>query len=427
MIDRYITPKTKKFITDEYKFSKYLEVEKEIAKAHYELKLFDKEILNEILGAKFDINDIREREIYLKHDVLAFIESTTSNLSLGAKRYFHYGCTSNDIIDTASSLIYKELNTVILNDLDVLLNTIKEKAICYQDTLCIGRTHGVHSVITSFGLKFLYLYDNLARHKSKFLLARKDIEVGMVSGAVGNFNEINPIIEERVTSSLGLNSINISTQVISRDRHAFLAAIFSLIAKEVERFSLEIRLLSRTECLEVEEGFGENQKGSSAMPHKKNPVGSENLTGISRIISSSIFAMLDDIVLMHERDISHSSVERTLFLDDFLLIDYLLVRFNSIIKDLKINTKKIAQNIELNYETIFSERVLYHLIDKGYLRVDAYKIVQDNCFLSINKGINLSTLLIESKIITSDEASVIFDKKTFLKNVSEIYNKVFKL
>lgn len=424
MIERYSTPQMKKLWSDENRFSSFLKVELASLEALSNLGIVP---LSEFIliknNARFDVSTIREIEKTTKHDVIAFTRAVS--LSLGEeKKWFHYGMTSTDIVDSANSLILKEVNDILIKKMYKLQDVFKAKAIKYQNTPCIGRTHGMHAEVTSFGLKWVLYYDELKRLIENFTSSRKAIEEIKMSGAVGNFTVIPHQVEEIASKILGLGYAKISTQVLSRDRHA--AYIFSLaqIASLMEKVATEIRHLSRTEVMEVSEYFDIGQKGSSAMPHKKNPIASENICGCSRIMKSYINVALENNILWHERDISHSSSERIMLADATILMDYMLDRFTSVVDKLIVYEARMLKNISLTNNIVYSGRVLNMLVTKNYSREDAYDLIQPLTFKAIEDGIDFKILVKDLNILSDDEINECFNFEYFLRNVRYIYERV---
>lgn len=424
MIDRYSRSVMKNIWTDESKFQAFLDVEIACTHAFSKLNIVPVEDYLKIKNnAKFNVNRIREIENETKHDVIAFTRNVSESLG-DEKKWVHYGLTSTDVVDTAYGLLYKKANDILLSDIDMLLNTLKEKALLYKDTPIIGRTHGMHAEITCFGLKYALWYDELLRNKNRFINARNDVEAAKLSGAVGNYITTSIEMEQMVACELNLNRAKISTQVLSRDRHAYYIEILALIASLLEKIATEIRNLSRQEVHEVEEGFTNKQKGSSAMPHKRNPIGSENICGCARIIRSYVNAALDDNILWHERDISHSSCERIMMEDATTLLDYMINRLNNILNNLVVFKDKMIENIYLTNGVIFSGSVLNYLVSKGYSREKAYDLIQPLTFKSFNEKVPFRNLLIENNVLTNDECDEIFKLDRYLKNVDAIYKSV---
>lgn len=424
MIDRYSRSVMKNIWTDESKFQAFLDVEIACTHAFSKLNIVPVDDYLKIKNnAKFDVNRIREIENETKHDVIAFTRNVSESLG-DEKKWVHYGLTSTDVVDTAYGLLYKKANDILLSDIDMLLNTLKEKALLYKDTPIIGRTHGMHAEITCFGLKYALWYDELLRNKNRFINARNDVEATKLSGAVGNYITTSIEMEQMVADELKLNRAKISTQVLSRDRHAYYIEILALIASLLEKIATEIRNLSRQEIHEVEEGFSSKQKGSSAMPHKRNPIGSENICGCARIIRSYVNAALDDNILWHERDISHSSCERIMMEDATTLLDYMINRLNNILNNLVVFKDKMIENIYLTNGVIFSGSVLNYLVSKGYSREKAYDLIQPLTFKSFNEKVPFRNLLVENNVLTNAECDEIFKLDRYLKNVDAIYKSV---
>lgn len=428
MIDRYTSPEMKKIFSLEHKYQTYLLVE--LASTHslashnivpYEDYLLIKE------NAKVDVERINELEKITKHDVIAFTRQIGETLG-EEKKWIHYLLTSTDVVDTSLGYIYKEANDIIEKDLMLLKETLKNLALRYKDVPCIGRTHGIHADITSFGLKFALYYDELNRDIERFALARKNIELCKISGAVGNYAFVPPYVEIDVAQELGLNNCNISTQVISRDYHEFYYSIIVIISSLIEKIALELRLLQQTEIHEVEESFTKGQKGSSAMPHKKNPISSENMMGITRIIRGYLLPILEDNALWHERDISHSSVERVCLPDGITLLDYQLKRMNNVLKNLYVDEDKLKEDIYLTHGVIFSQRILTHLIDKGLTREQAYDLVQPLAIKAYNEKIAFKDCLNQSdeikKYLSIEEIDQDFSLEFYFKNIDYIYTRV---
>ncbi|MCL0062530.1 adenylosuccinate lyase, partial [Thermodesulfovibrionales bacterium] len=362
------------------------------------------------------------------HDVIAFLTSVEE--SVGAEsRFIHKGLTSSDVVDTALSLLMREAADIIIRGIRELMDVLKIQAFKYKDTLCMGRSHGIHAEPMTFGLKFALWYEDAKRSLQRIERAKEVISVGKISGAIGTFSNIPPELEEIVCNKLGLTPEPVATQVVQRDRHAEYIISLALIAACIEKIATEIRHLQRTEVLEVEEPFAVGQKGSSAMPHKKNPVGSENLCGLARIIRSNVISALENIALWHERDISHSSVERVTIPDSTILTDYMLSRITSILKDLHLYPERMEANVNKSYGLYNSQRVLLSLTEKGVARQDAYAMVQKNAMESWRNGTNFMELLQKDSNITRhlslSEIEVIFDLGYYLRNVDYIFKRVF--
>ena len=428
MIDRYSREEMKKIWDLNSKFQYYLDVEIAVAEAYADLGTFPKEDVAELKKkAKFNIERIDEIEAEVKHDVIAFL--TCVNESLGdLAKYMHVGMTSSDVIDTAFALQIQDSGKIIIKDLDETIQSMKELANKHRNTVCIGRSHGIHAEIMTFGIKVCNWIDILERQRANFIHALDEIRVGQISGPVGTYSNIPPEVERITCQKLNLMPARISTQIIARDYHAYFMQSLALIASVIEQFATEIRHLQRTEVLEVEEGFGKNQKGSSAMPHKKNPVLSENLCGLARVVRANSIVALENIPLWHERDISHSSAERIIFPDSLTLVDFMLNRFNGIVKNLVIHEKNMLKNTNKFGGIVYSQKVLLKLIEKGLTREDAYRLVQRNALDAFeNDGdfrINLLNDKDVEKLLTPMEIDAIFNKDDFLKNIDEIYSKI---
>ena len=428
MIDRYSREEMKKIWDLNSKFQYYLDVEIAVAEAYADLGTFPKEDIAELKKkASFNLERIDEIEAEVKHDVIAFL--TCVNESLGdLAKYMHVGMTSSDVIDTAFALQIQDSGKIILNDLDETIQSMKELAGKHRNTVCIGRSHGIHAEIMTFGVKVCSWIDILERQRANFIHALDEIRVGQISGPVGTYSNIPLEVEEITCKKLGLMPARISTQIIARDYHAYFMQSLALIASVIEQFATEIRHLQRTEVLEVEEGFGKKQKGSSAMPHKKNPVLSENLCGLARVVRANSIVALENIPLWHERDISHSSAERIIFPDSFMLVDFMLDRFNGIVKNLVVHEKNMLKNTNKFGGIVYSQRVLLKLIEKGLTREEAYRLVQRNALDAFeNDGdfrINLLNDKDVEKLLTPSEIDAIFNKDDFLKNVGKIYSRV---
>ena len=419
MIERYSREEMAKIWTLESKFQYYLNVEIAVCEAYAELGEIPKEdVLIIKQRARFDVKRIDEIEREVRHDVIAFL--TNVNESLGdLGRYMHVGLTSSDVIDTAFALQIQDSGKIILEDLNKTINSIKKLAEKHKNTICIGRSHGIHAEIMTFGVKLCSWIDILERQKNNFEHALEQIRVGQISGPVGTYSNISPDVEQITCKHLGLKPARISTQIIARDYHAYFMQSLALIASVIEQFATEIRHLQRTEVLEVEEGFGEHQKGSSAMPHKKNPVLSENLCGLARVVRANSLVALENIPLWHERDISHSSAERIIFPDSLTLVDFMLNRFNGIVENLVVHKDNMLKNTDKFGGIVFSQKVLLTLVSKGLSREDAYSIVQRNALDAFNNHGNFKENLLNDKdvmkLLTPQELDTIFDKKAFLQ------------
>lgn len=428
MIERYSLKEMKELWELESKFSHYLQVELAVCEAYNETGAIPDEALKEIkTSAKFDIARIDEIEKEVNHDVIAFLTNVNENIG-EASRYVHMGMTSSDVIDTAFALQIKKAGEIILKDLDKVIDTVKKRAFEHKNTICIGRSHGIHAEPMTFGVKLLNWLDIFERAKKRFEFAIEEIGVGQISGPVGTYSNISPQIEEITCQKLGLKPAKISTQVIARDVHANFMNALALIASSIDQCAVEIRHLQKTEVLEVEEAFKKGQKGSSAMPHKKNPISSENLSGLARVVKSNAIATMDNIALWHERDISHSSVERIVFPDSTILVDYMLNRFNNLVEGLVVHEKNMLKNTNLYGGIVFSQRVLLELTNRGLSRENAYKLVQKNALDAFNKedGSFKNNLLEDDEvrqILSEVEIENCFDSGYYLRNIDSIYKK----
>ena len=430
MIDRYSREEMKKIWELESKFVYYLKVELAVCDAYAQNGDFPIGDIEELKKrAAFSVARIDEIEREVRHDVIAFLTCVNESLGDYAK-YMHVGMTSSDVIDTAFALQISDSAEIILKDFEDLLNALYELKNKHKNTVCIGRSHGIHAEVMTFGVKICSWIDILERQRDNFIHALDQIKIGQISGPVGTYSNIDPVIEEITCQNLGLKPARISTQIISRDRHAYFMQSLALIASVIEQFATEIRHLQRTEVLEVEEGFAKGQKGSSAMPHKKNPVLSENLCGLARVVRSNSLAAMENINLWHERDISHSSAERIIFPDSLILVDFMLNRFENIVRNLVVHEKNMLKNTEKFGGIIFSQKVLLKLIEKGLTREESYKIVQRNALDAFENDGDFKANLLADKDVTSrlskDEIEAIFNKEDFLKNIAAIYARFEK-
>ncbi len=429
MIERYSRKVMRDIWTEENKFNAYLKVE--ILNAEAWSKIFknipesDVKLLWD--NAKFDISRIKEIEEKTRHDVVAFTRAVGETLG-EEKKWVHYGLTSTDVVDTANGYLMTQANKILREDIEAFLEVLKKQANRFKQTPCIGRTHGIHADITSFGLKWALWYEEMKRNLERFNYAARGIEVGKLSGAVGNFANIPPEIQDYVCEHLGIESANISTQVIQRDRHAYYMSTLSVIASTCEQMALEIRNLQRTEVHEVEEAFKQGQKGSSAMPHKRNPISSENICGCARVMRGYMVAFNENVALWHERDISHSCTERIILPDATELLDYMLNRLKGILENLVVYPENMMKNIYKTKGVIFAQRVMYALISKGLVREAAYDTVQPIAMRALNEDLNYIDLLKESpevkKYLTNEEIDSCFTLDYYFKNVDYIFNRV---
>ena len=429
MIDRYSREEMKKIWDLNSKFDYYLKVEIAVCEAYTKLGRIPKKDLEEIKKrVRFNIERIDEIEREVRHDVIAFLTCVNESLGENLARHMHIGMTSSDVIDTAFALQIQDSGKIIKKDLDETIKSLKELAKKHKDTICIGRSHGVIAEVMTFGAKLCNWIDILERQRDNFEHALEQIRVGQISGPVGTYSNISPEVEKITCKNLGLKPARISTQIIARDYHAYFMQSLALTASVIEQFATEIRHLQRTEVLEAEEGFAKGQKGSSAMPHKKNPVLSENLCGLARVVRCNSIAAMENIPLWHERDISHSSAERIIFPDSLILVDFMLNRFNGIVQNLVVHEKNMLRNADRFGGIVFSQKVLLELVDKGLTREDAYKIVQKNALDAFENGGDFKANLMQDEDVTKhlsvEEIDKIFDKQAFLKNINEIYKRI---
>ncbi len=428
MIERYSRPEMSAIWTDENRFQSWLEVEILACEAWAELGVIPKEdvkLMRE--NASFDINRILEIEKDTRHDVVAFTRAVSE--SLGEERkWVHYGLTSTDVVDTALSYLLKQANDILLKDLERFVDIIKEKAKEHKYTVMMGRTHGVHAEPTTFGLKLALWHEEMKRNLERFKQAKAGIEVGKISGAVGTYANIDPFVEQYVCEKLGLKAAPISTQTLQRDRHADYMATLALIATSIEKFAVEIRGLQKSETREVEEFFAKGQKGSSAMPHKRNPIGSENMTGMARVIRGYMMTAYENVPLWHERDISHSSAERIILPDATIALNYMLNRFSNIVKNLTVFPENMKRNMDRTLGLIYSQRVLLALIDTGLTREEAYDTVQPKAMEAWEKQVPFRELVEAEEKITSrlspEKIADCFDYNYHLKNVDLIFERL---
>jgi len=430
MIERYTTPRMKSLWSEQNKFQKWLDVELLACEAQTKLGIIPKSALTKIKKkAKFNVDRIAQIEEKTKHDVVAFLTNLEENIGREAK-YVHYGMTSSDILDTSLSLLMREAGEVIVQNLDNLSLSLKKKAFEFKDTLMIGRTHGVHAEPITLGLKFALWYAEAQRNIERLNRAIEAISVGKISGAVGTFSNLDPKVEEYVCRKLKLKPAPISSQIIQRDRHAEFMTALAIIASSIEKFATEIRSLQRTEILELEEGFAKGQKGSSAMPHKRNPITCERLCGLARLVRTNAQAALENITLWHERDISHSSVERVIIPDSTILVDYMLTKFGKIIQNLLVYPEKMKGNLEKTGGMVFSGRLLLELSQKARSKEEAYLIVQDNAMKAWNKNENFKDLIKNDKrvkkYLSEEEIEEYFSLDYYLRSVDYIFKRVLR-
>jgi len=430
MIERYSREEVKKIWQDHNRYKIWLDIELAAALAMEKYKLIPKGVYKKVKSkSKIDVKKILKIEGKVRHDVIAFLSSIMER-SGKEGRFLHKGMTSSDVLDTCFNLQLKQSGEILLKDIDNLLSAIKKQSIKHKFTLCIGRSHGIHAEPTTFGLKLLTYYAEFLRNKKRLERAIEDISTCAISGAVGTFANIDPRIEKFVANKLKLKIEPISTQIIPRDRHAHFFSVLGIIASSIERFSVEIRNLQRTEVAEVYEFFKKKQMGSSAMPHKKNPVLSENLTGLARLIRSMVIPAMENVALWHERDISHSSVERNIGPDATVTLDFALNRMSEVVNSMKINKNNMKKNLDLTKGLFFSQRVMLFLTEKGLKRELAYRIVQKCALKAIDQNISFYDSLMEDKkikdIITVNNLKNLFDFGYHTKKINVIFSRVLK-
>ena len=429
MIPRYSRPEMSAVWTEENKFGAYLKVEIEAAAAWSQLGVIPAEDVEKLrTKATFDVQRIYEIEKETRHDIVAFTRAVSESLG-DEKKWVHYGLTSTDVVDTANGYLIKQANNILRKDLQRFSDILKKRAYEFKDTPCIGRTHGVHADITALGLKWALWFEEMRRNIERFEMAAADVECGKISGAVGNFANTPPFVQDYVCEQLGIHSARISTQVLQRDRHAHYMGTLALIASTMEQMAIEVRHWQRTELREAEEAFGKGQKGSSAMPHKRNPIGSENMCGCARILRGYMVSAYENIPLWHERDISHSSAERIMLPDATILLDYMLNRFGNILENLVVFPENMLKNIYLTHKVIFAQRVMTALINKGFSRESAYDLVQPIAMKAWFEGQDYKELLSQNETVmanfTPEELDQCFTLEYYLKQVPAIFERVF--
>jgi len=430
LIPRYTLPEMGALWEPEYKFNTWLKIEILVCEALAHRREIPASAVSEIKKkAKFDIARIDEIEKEVKHDVIAFLTCVSENVG-EANRYMHLGLTSSDILDTTLAVQLKDAAKLILKELESFRDAVREQAFRTKDVPTIGRSHGIHAEPLTFGLKLAVWYEETCRNIERLKRARERIAYGQISGAVGTFSCVDPAVEEYVCKKLGLKPAPVSTQVIQRDRHAEFFTTLAIIASSIEKFATEIRHLQRTEVLEVEEFFSGGQKGSSAMPHKRNPVISEQMSGLARVVRANSLAAMENVPLWHERDISHSSVERVIGPDSTILVHYMLRKMTGLVQKMIVYPKNMKKNLELTGGLCYSQTVLLALVRKGLTREEAYQLVQRNAMRAWEgKGSFLSLLKRDSKIkkhLSGKELGQVFNLKTQLKNVDKIFKRIFK-
>ncbi|MGD7046191.1 adenylosuccinate lyase [Jeotgalibacillus proteolyticus] len=428
MIERYTRPEMGAIWTEQNRFQAWLEVEILACEAWAELGDIPKEDVKKIReNASFDVARIQEIEAETRHDVVAFTRAVSETLG-AEKKWVHYGLTSTDVVDTALSYILRQANEILLKDIENFVDILAAKAKEHKMTVMMGRTHGVHAEPTTFGLKLALWHEEMKRNLDRFKHAASGVEFGKMSGAVGTYANINPFVESYVCEKLGLQAAPISTQTLQRDRHAEYLATLALIATSIEKFAVEVRSLQKSETREVEEFFSKGQKGSSAMPHKRNPIGSENMTGLARLIRGYMQTAYENVPLWHERDISHSSAERVILPDATIALNYMLNRFGNIVKNLTVFPDNMKRNMDRTLGLIYSQRVLLALIDKGLSREEAYDTVQPKAMEAWEKQVHFRELVEAEDAITSkltpDEIEDCFDYHYHLQHVDTIFTRL---
>ena len=427
MIERYSRPVMRNVWTEQNKFDAYLKVELYASEAWCKLGVVSPADMEKLWKkASFSIPRIYEIEQQTRHDVVAFTRAVSETLG-DERKWVHYGLTSTDVVDTANGYLIKQANQILRRDLEEFIAVLEKQAVRFKKTPCIGRTHGIHADITSFGLKWVLWCAEMRRNLQRFDAACKDVECGKISGAVGNFADIPPFVEEYVCERLGIDHAKVSTQVIQRDRHAYYMATLAVIASSLEQIALEIRNLQRTEVHEVEENFGKGQKGSSAMPHKRNPIGSENICGCARVMRGYMVTFYENVALWHERDISHSATERIVLPDATMLLDYMLDRLKNILENLVVFPEVMLENIYRTKKVIFAQRVMNALIEKGLAREEAYDTVQPVAMKAWGEGLDYQELLAQNDkvmaLLTRSELDACFTLDYYFSQVDYIYRR----
>lgn len=428
MIERYTRPEMAAIWTEEHKFKAWLEVELCACEAWAELGVIPKEDAAKLReNASFNLERIYEIEQETRHDVIAFTRAVSETLG-PERKWVHYGLTSTDVVDTALGYLLKQANEILEQDLLRFIDILKEKALEHKDTVMMGRTHGVHAEPTTFGLKLALWHEEMKRNLERFRNAAERVQYGKLSGAVGTYANIDPFVEQYVCEKLGIKPAPISTQTLQRDRHAEYMSVIALIATSIEKFATEIRALQKSEFREVEEAFAKGQKGSSAMPHKRNPIGCENMTGLARVIRGYMITAYENVPLWHERDISHSSTERIILPDATILLNYMLNRFGNIVKNLTVFPENMKRNMKRTYDVPFSGRVMTKLIDKGFSREQAYDTVQPLAMTAWNEQRSFREIVESNeeinKHMSPEEIADCFDPSWHLKHVDTIFKRI---
>ena len=429
MIPRYSRPEMARIWSEQNRFQAWLDVEIAATEVLAERGTVPREALAAIKErARFDVARIDAIEKEVQHDVIAFVSNVAENVGPEG-RWLHYGLTSSDVVDTALSVLMRDACDLILQDVDALMEAVKTRALEHRRTPMIGRTHGVHAEPMTFGLKLAIWYSELSRDRERLVRARKTIAVGKLSGAVGTFSHLPPAVEEAVCARLGLAPAPIASQVLQRDRHAELMTTLAILAASLETFATEVRALQKTEFREVEEPFRAGQKGSSAMPHKRNPVGCEQVTGLARIVRANALAALENVALWHERDISHSSVERVIVPDSFLALDHMLRRFTDIVRGLTVNAERMRRNLDSSKGLVFSGQLLLELTARGMSREDAYRVVQTHAMEAWRtEGDFRAAVSADPAVraaVTEAELAEVFRLERYLEHVDDVFGRVF--
>ena len=430
MIERYSREEVRKIWEEKNKYKIWLDIEIAAAQAMEKYKIIPRGVSLKVRKkAKIDVKRIQQIENKVHHDVVAFLTSVTEKVGNEGK-FLHKGMTSSDVLDTCFNIQLVQASKILIKDIDEILNVLKNKSLKYKKTICIGRSHGIHAEPTTFGLKLAGFYEEFKRNKKRLISAVKEISTCAISGAVGTYANVDPRVESYVAKKFNLMVEPVSTQVIPRDRHAYYFSVLAIIGGSIERVATEIRNLQKTELQEVAEFFGKEQKGSSAMPHKKNPILSENLTGLARMVRSYVVPALENISLWHERDISHSSVERNIGPDSTITLDFALNRLASILKNMTVYPKKMLENLDLSNGLIFSQRVMLELTKHGFTREKAYRIVQKNAQNSHKRNISFYDSLMNdsliNKKISNKDLRKMFDLEYHTRKINIIFNRVFK-
>lgn len=428
MIERYSLPEMNAVWQDEFKFKTMLEIELFALEAFAKQRKIPKDVPARVrTKARFNLKEIKKIEKKTQHDIVAFVTNVTRFIGADAK-YFHLGLTSSDLLDTTLGVQLSAASDILIKDINRLLAVLARQAVKYKDMVCIGRTHGVHAEPMTFGLKLALWYDESKRNLQRLEQAKVEVSVGKISGAVGTYANVGPEVEAYICKKLNLKPAKISTQIIQRDIYAQYMATVAIVGASLEKFALEIRHLQRTEVREAEEPFGKGQKGSSAMPHKRNPVICERICGLARLLRGNAHAAVENIALWHERDISHSSVERLILPDSTLVLDYMLHKFIEVVEGLSVYPENMLRNLVLTKGLIFSQRVLLNLMDKGLVRTQAYDLVQRWAMKSWQENLDFKQLLLQdkevSRYLSEKELDDIFDLDYYLRNVDKIFKQV---